>query len=565
VIRYYNNIPGLVEIFTGVAAATPNETVKVGEENIVKEVSKMAENIQKDPEMANTYKAISKAFPENLGTVEKVNELLTFGEVGVGTNKTIEIKRVVNGNLTELDKENAVIKRVNPENLEVNEIEVLLPKFNEKERFVIVTKENGQIVETTSLKSGVEAVSVTNLEEKIPNDLLNGEKVPATHIANFNIIEENTKIDIKESKVDIKGKSKLEEGEIETVVVNLPVAGLGKLSKIVKETVDKTQFWNLVKTESQKVVEAQSLALTAKTEFSQVSLSSNPRQFTEKYKIMQEADSAYAIAWKKTQERLQSQAEKLNLGPELKMAFTSFEGYPSILKRFGRENYTPFDISVTVLGQAIATGDFLQVAADKSVNYVGEGLGGIVKGVAYVVVGGGTAIATTLGTAYVLGKYLQGDTNVFGTFFKDTRILRALLENTRVNQETLDLLKGVAKVTSKAIPIGLVGRVASLTGNYSNFIFSSEAFLTPENDLGPLQKEAVNEYKKLFLEATENKELEELAKRPFSHILAIELEKRAEAQFLEAKFDKNLTENQRGIFEANLERYTRIIKENIKK
>jgi hypothetical protein len=109
--------------------------------------------------------------------------------------------------------------------------------------------------------------------------------------------------------------------------------------------------------------------------------------------------------------------------------------------------------------------------------------------------------------------------------------------------------------------------MSSDTGSYSDLIFGSTWFANFEEedkDMGPLQKESVESYKSLYKKAQEDKELQDLAKRPVSHILAIELEKRAEEHLIETRSNLELTEKERGFIEVNAERTRRIVRNYIK-
>jgi hypothetical protein len=45
---------------------------------------------------------------------------------------------------------------------------------------------------------------------------------------------------------------------------------------------------------------------------------------------MRKAEGEYATKWKEAQKRISETAEKLDLGTEFRMVFTTFEGYPKL-------------------------------------------------------------------------------------------------------------------------------------------------------------------------------------------------------------------------------------------
>jgi hypothetical protein len=97
-------------------------------------------------------------------------------------------------------------------------------------------------------------------------------------------------------------------------------------------------MWRVIKKEATNVVELQEKAIVAKKEWAQTSVGTDSQLFITKFGDNEESVRGLFNEMEKAQKRI---SENLDLGPEFRMVFTTFEGYPSILERVkSRKLYT---------------------------------------------------------------------------------------------------------------------------------------------------------------------------------------------------------------------------------
>jgi hypothetical protein len=135
VVRYYNNIPGLVELVMGKSAETPQNTIKISEEQSREVVKKMVEEItsDKDSPVAKTFEALVKGIPvsENVD-VKKLRDLALFGEVGINQDGLLEIdgKTIL---VPRIDEETGAVRNV--------KLQVMDPEDAKNARLILVQKD----------------------------------------------------------------------------------------------------------------------------------------------------------------------------------------------------------------------------------------------------------------------------------------------------------------------------------------------------------------------------------------------------------------------------------------
>jgi copper chaperone CopZ len=131
-----------------------------------------------------------KGIPESENVdVNKLRDLALFGEVGINQDGVLEIKKAVEIDgktiLVPVNKIEKEVPRINPENGAVTNVklQVMDPEDAKNSRLILVQKdkEGVYINADKSVDSGVEERK--REVDDVPGNLLNGNKVPATHVS----------------------------------------------------------------------------------------------------------------------------------------------------------------------------------------------------------------------------------------------------------------------------------------------------------------------------------------------------------------------------------------------